>query len=178
MPLSAKRLLAFSDELNERWFPELRAMDPGLLRRDYKCSFYTPLGVLTHVGNVEKSWARTIAGESFAWDRPSKSRWEEADPVIDHLEEVRAYTHEVVEDLSADEMQRERQIDVDIDGFVREAVTPEEAVFTIFTHEQWHRGELLSILWSQGVEPPPVDWPRYGTALTASAGEREPTAHP
>lgn len=178
MPLSARRMLAFSDELNEQWFAELREMDPELLRRDYKCSFYTPLAVLTHVGNVEKSWARTIAGESFVWDRPSKSRWEEVDPVIDHLEDVRAYTHEVVDGLDEDDMQRPRAIDVDIEEFVREAITPEEALFTIFTHEQWHRGELLSILWSQGVEPPPVDWPRYGTRLTAEPGEREPAAHP
>jgi uncharacterized damage-inducible protein DinB len=176
VPLSAKRLLVFSDQLNDRWFPELRSMDPELLTRDYKCSFYTPLAVLTHVGNVEKSWARLIAGETFAWDRPSKDRWTEPEPVIDHLQAVRAYTHEVVDDLDPEEMQRPRHLDVEIEGFEREALTPEEALFTIFTHEQWHRGELLSILWSQGVEPPPVDWPQYGAELTTD--EAEPAAHP
>lgn len=176
MPLSAKRMLAFSDDLNAEWFPALRKMDPDILSQNYKCSFYTPLGVLVHIGNVEKSWARTIAGEPYLWDRPSKSSWETVDPVIEHLEEVRAYTHEVVDDLDEEEMQTPRRIRADIEEFERDEITPEEALFTIFTHEQWHRGELLSVLWSQGIEPPPVDWPRYGTELTADGAP--PAAHP
>lgn len=176
MVLSARRLIAFSDAINEEWFPALRELDAQVLTRNYECSFYTPLGVLVHMGNVEKSWARVIDGEPFGWDRPSKTTWETIDPVLEHLDAVRADTHQVIDDLPEDAFDEPRRIDVEIPGFVREELTVEEALFTLFTHEQWHRGELLAVLWSEQIEPPPLDWPRYGTPLTPGAAHPEP--HP
>jgi len=70
-------------------------------------------------------------------------------------------------------MQRPRPLDVDIPDFERDEVAPEEALFTIFTHEQWHRGELLAVLWSEGVEPPPVDRQRLGLELRPEAEHPE-----
>ena len=54
---------------------------------------------------------------------------------------------------------------MDPKGFQRGTFTVEELVWIVFTHEQWHRGEIIGSLWSRDVEPPVLDWHQYLTPI-------------
>lgn len=166
MAVSVHQMLAFSDAMNEKWFPWLREQPTDILDRDLKFSFYTPLGILTHLGNVEATWIGFIEGEGLDWRNPPYSTKElhEAAPVLEFLKETRARTHEIVDDRTEEELQEVLRLE-DASWLVKDELTVEELVWIVFTHEQWHRGELLAAFWSQGVKPPRVDWHQYDTPI-------------
>lgn len=166
MPISVHQMLAFSDDMNERWFPWLRDQDPKLLDANVECSFYTPIGVLTHIGNVEATWMDVVEGDQPDWRNPphSTKEFSEIEPVLDFLEETRERTHDLVDDLSEEDLQATRTLEDD-SYLEKGELTIEELLWIVFTHEQWHRGELLAAFWSRDVEPPRVDWHQYATPV-------------
>lgn len=166
MAISVHQMLAFSDDINERWFPWLREQETELLDRNFEFSFYSPLGILTHIGNVEATWMDLIEGKQPDWRNPPYSTKElhTVEPVIAFLQETRERTHELIDGLSEKELQRTAQLE-DASWLVKEELTLEELVWIVFTHEQWHRGELIAAFWSRDVEPPRLDWHQYGTPV-------------
>ncbi len=166
MAISVHQMIAFSDAMNERWFPWLDEQDPELLDRDLKFSFYSPIGILTHIGNVEATWIGFIEGEPLDWRNPphSTKEFSKIDPVVAFLKETRERTHEIIDGFSEKELQRALELE-DASWLVNDQLTVEELVWIVFTHEQWHRGELLAAFWSQGVEPPRVDWHQYDVPI-------------
>ncbi|MDX1611417.1 MAG: DinB family protein, partial [Candidatus Thermoplasmatota archaeon] len=129
-------------------------------------SFRSPLGILTHIGNVEHTWCGVIDGGQPDWRNPPYSTKElhTVEPVISFLEETRARTHELVDHLSEKELQRAIQLE-DASWLVKDELTIEELLWIVFTHEQWHRGELIAAFWSQDIEPPRLDWHQYDTPV-------------
>lgn len=163
MAVSVRQMLAFSDALQERWWPAMRAAPKELLAAPVDFSFMTPLGIMTHIANIENYYNDAIEGQKMVVARHSTKTWNELAPVEAYWREARGRTHKNVDDLSEADLVRE--IPIDVEGFAKKSYTVEELLFTIFTHEQWHRGEIMAAFWSKNVEPPKVDYPRYGTAL-------------
>lgn len=161
--MDVRRLLAYSDALSERWWQDLEKAPPEALAKVVDFTFLTPLGILTHMANVENAWVDVIRGEAPQWARHSTKKWSELAPVREYAREARARTHATVDALTDAEMQRACG---PVEGkFAKPTFTVEEIVFTIATHEHIHRGEVLAALWNQNVEPPPADYPRYATPL-------------
>lgn len=59
-------MLAVSDDIDDRWFPWLREREAKLSNANVECSSCTPLGVLTHIGNVEAVRCDVVEGEQPA----------------------------------------------------------------------------------------------------------------
>lgn len=166
MVLSVHQLLAFSDDLNERWFPGLREVPLEVLDHNFEFSFRSPLGILTHMGNVEHQWMNVVEGKDPDWRHPphSTKQFHELEPVLAFLEATRERTHDLVDDLDEEALARECPVEPGV--FKKDAFTVEELVWIVFTHEQWHRGELIAALWSKDITPPELDWHRYATPIT------------
>lgn len=166
MAVSVHQMIAFSDAINERWFSWLREQETELLDRNFEFSFRSPLGILTHIGNVEHTWMRLVDGEQPDWRNPPYSTKElhSVEPVISFLEETREATHDLVDDLDEKALGRTVTLE-DASWLVKEELTIEELVWIVFTHEQWHRGELIAAFWSQDIQPPRLDWHQYGTPV-------------
>lgn len=187
MAVSVHQMLAFSDDVNERWFPWLREQDPELLDEDLELSFHTILGVLTHIGNVEHTWMDVVEGGQPDWRNPPYSTKElhETEPVLDFLAETRERTHALVDDLDEGQLQATRELE-DTSWLEKDVLTIEELLWIVFTHEQWHRGELIAAFWSRDIQPERLDWHQYATPVGAigvpegvsphaQAGSDEPT---
>ena len=166
MALSVHQMLAFSDDLNERWFPWLREQPTEVLAHNYEFSFRSPLGILTHMGNVEHTWLGLLEGQQPDWRKPphSTKAFDEVGPVLSFLEETRARTHKLVDSLDEEALQQQHALE-DASWLQKDALTTEELLWIIFTHEQWHRGELLAAFWSRDIEPPRLDWHQYASPI-------------
>lgn len=161
--MDVRSFLAFNDAVAARWWDGLAKVPQEALQKQVDFSFLTPLGILTHMANVEMAWVDVIEGAEPQWARNSTRKWTELAPVRAYAEEARARTHRVVGALDAQGLQRAC---TPLKGsFAKPAFTVEEIVFTICTHEHIHRGEVLAALWSQNVEPPVADYPAYGVPL-------------
>lgn len=156
-------MLAFSDALQDRWWAGLEKVPPETLTKTVDFTFLTPLGILTHMANVEMAWVDVIEGQEPQWARHSTKKWSELAPVREYAREARARTHATVDALSEEEMLK---VCGPVEGkFAKPTFTVEEILFTICTHEHVHRGEVLAALWHQNVEPPVADYPAYATPL-------------
>lgn len=161
--MDVRRFLAYSDDLSRRWWDDLEKMPPEALAKTVDFSFLTPLGILTHMANVENAWMDVVEGVAPQWARNSTKKWSELAPVRAYWEEARRRTHALVDELDDAGLAR---LCGPVEGpFVRPELTVEEIVFTVCTHEHVHRGEVLAALWSQNVAPPPADYPAYLTPL-------------
>ncbi|MBI4392685.1 MAG: DinB family protein [Euryarchaeota archaeon] len=163
MAISVHRMLAFSDALQDKWWPAMRAAPAELLVSPVDFSFMTPLGIMTHIANIENYYNDALEGEKMMVARHSTKEWGELVPVEAYWRAARSRTHKNVDGLSETDLLR--QIPIEVEGFAKKDFTVQDLVFTIFTHEQWHRGEVLAAFWSKNVEPPKVDYPRYATPL-------------
>lgn len=154
-------MLAYNDALAARWWSDLERIDQAALSRVVDFSFLTPLGILTHMANVEMAWMDVVEGQPPQWARHSTKTWSDLAPVRAYA--ARARTHALVDALGAREM---KELRGPVEGpFARPHLSIEEIVFTICTHEHIHRGEVLAALWQQDVRPPPADYPAYLTPL-------------
>ncbi len=160
--IDVRRMLAWSDEMHARWWEGLEKMEPAVLADRVDASFLTPLGILTHMANVENGWMDVVEGDSPKWARHSTKAFIEREPVQTYATEARARTHALVDTLTTEGMERACPAD---GPFAKPAFTVEEVLFTIVTHECFHRGELLAVLWQKDITPPVCDYPTYGTPL-------------
>jgi uncharacterized damage-inducible protein DinB len=161
--MDVRRFLAYSDALSARWWDDLAKLPPDALAKTVDFSFLTPVGILTHMANVENAWVDVIERKEPQWARHSTKTWTELAPVRAYAQEARARTHAVVDALSDADLASMRG---PVKGnFARDTLSVEEVLFTICTHEQIHRGELLAALWVQNVTPPVSDYPAYLTPL-------------
>lgn len=161
--MDVRRFLAFSDALQERWWADLEKVPLEALTKTVDMTFLTPLGILTHMGNVEMAWMDVVEGQPPQWARNSTKKWSELAPVREYAREARARTHRIVDGL--DDAGLARTCGPVEGPFARKEFTVEEILFTMLTHEHVHRGEVLGALWQQNVAPPPADYPAYGTPL-------------
>ena len=161
--MDVRSLLAYSDALSRRWWDDLAKVPQESLAKPVDFSFLTPLGILTHMGNVENAWMDVVEGQAPQWARHSTKKFTDLASVRAYAEEARARTHRLMDGLDAAGLAR---VCGPVEGpFARPTLTVEEIVFTVFTHEHIHRGEVLAALWHQNVQPPPADYPAYLTAL-------------
>lgn len=162
--MDVRDLLRYNDALAARWWADLERLDEKVLAAPVDLSFLTPLGILTHMANVEQAWMDVVEGREPRWARHSTKSWDTLAPVRAYAEEARARTHALVDGLDAEGLAR---LCGPVEGpFARPHLTVEEILFTVCTHEHIHRGEVLGALWHQGVAPPPADYPTYLTPLT------------
>lgn len=161
--MDVRRFLAWSDALHARWWDQLAKLPADLLAAKVDASFLTPLGILTHMGNIEMAWMDAVEGQPPQWARHSTKKWSELQPVRAYAAEARARTHALVDGLDEAAMRRPCPLEAGV--FARPSLTVEEVLFTILTHECHHRGELLAVLWQKDVEPPVSDYPRYDVPL-------------
>lgn len=166
MAISVHQMLAFSDDLREAWWPWLRDQDPELLDHNFEISFRSVLGVLTHIGNVEATWIDLIEDIQPDWRNPPHSTKElhEIEPVLAFLDETRDRTHALVDDLDEKALQETRSLDDD-SWLEKGELTIEELLWIVFTHEQWHTGEVLAAFWTRDIQTPRVDWHQYATPV-------------
>ncbi len=161
--MDVRHFLAFSDALSERWWRDLEKVPAEALAKSVDMTFLTPLGILTHMANVEHAWMDVVEGHAPQWARRSTKTWSELAPVRDHAREARARTHRLVDGLDDAGLRRACG---PVEGpFARKEFTVEEIVFTVCTHEHVHRGEVLGALWQQNVAPPVADYPAYATPI-------------
>ncbi len=161
--MDVRSLLTYNDALAERWWADLEKVPAEALAKKVDFTFLTPLGILTHMANVEMAWMDVIEGGAPQWARHSTKAFSELAPVRDYAREARGRTHKLVDGLDAEGLQRKCG---PVEGpFVRPDFTVEEILFTITTHEHIHRGEVLAALWNQDIRPPPADYPVYMTPL-------------
>lgn len=161
--MDVRALLAYSDALSRRWWDDLAHVPADALVKPVDFSFLTALGILTHMANVENGWMDVVEGAPPQWARHSTKKFTDLASVRAYAEEARARTHRLVDGL--DEAGLRRACGPVAGPFVRPTLTVEEVVFTVFTHEHVHRGEVLAALWHQNVQPPPADYPAYLTPL-------------
>jgi uncharacterized damage-inducible protein DinB len=157
-------MLAYSDALSARWWDDLARVPPETLRKAVDFSFLTPLGILTHMANVENAWLDVVEGAQPRWARHSTKEWSVLAPVRAYAQEARRRTHALVDGLDDAGLQRACG-PVEAANFAKPTLTVEEIVFTVCTHEHIHRGEVLAALWHQDVQPPVADYPAYATPL-------------
>jgi uncharacterized damage-inducible protein DinB len=160
--LSALKMLDWSDAVHAAWTERLRKTDPALLRANFEVSFNTPLGVLTHLANVENGYVDVVEGLPQNWRRHSTKEFTDLEPVLAYARETRSRTRAVLARLGEGALGKSFPVDF----AANKAMTLEEILFTIVTHEQAHRGEILACFWQKDIEPPVVDYPRYGTPLS------------
>ncbi|HVL88039.1 MAG TPA: DinB family protein [Candidatus Thermoplasmatota archaeon] len=166
--MDVRRFLAFSDSISERWWDSLARVPAEALRANVDFSYFTPLGILTHVANVEMAWADVIAGEPPEWERHKPTEFTGLGAVRSFARQARARTHGLVASLDDAGLLR---LCGPVDPThaesrpARSHYTVEEILFHILTHEHLHRGEVLASLWHQNVEPPPSNYVDYGTKL-------------
>lgn len=161
--MDVRSFLAFQDAVAARWWDGLATLPPEALQKQVDFTFLTPLGILTHMANVEMAWVDVIEGAEPQWARHSTKKWNDLAPVRAYAQEARARTHRAVDGLDAAGLQR---LCAPVKGnFAKPAFTVEEVLFTLCTHEHIHRGEVLAALWSQNLEPPVADYPAYATPL-------------
>lgn len=161
--MDVRSLLAYSDALSRRWWDDLAKVPPETLVKPVDFSFLTALGILTHMANVENAWMDVVEGVEPQWARHSTKRFSDLAGVRAYAEEARARTHRLVDGLDTAGLQR--ACGPVAGPFARPTLTVEEVLFTVFTHEHVHRGEVLAALWHQNVPPPPADYPTYLTPL-------------
>lgn len=161
--MDVRSFLAYSDAISRRWWDDLAKVPHEALVKPVDFSFLTPLGILTHMANVENAWMDVVEGQPPQWARHSTKKFTELAPVRAYAEEARARTHRLVDGLDAAGLAVLRG---PVEGpFARPHLSVEEIVFTLCTHEHIHRGEVLAALWHQNVQPPPADYPTYLTPL-------------
>lgn len=166
--IDVRQILAWSDAMRARWWKRLEEIDGAVLAENREASFRSVCGILTHMANVENGWMDVaeagLEGETVApnWARHSTKTWSDLAPVREYAEAARARTHKLVDGLTEDALQTPCPVK---GPFARDAFTVEEILYTLVTHECFHRGEVLAILWQRDIEPPVCDYPAYGTSL-------------
>lgn len=157
--IDAKKLLDWSDAVHARWAEWLRKADPEILRTNFEVSFLTPLGVLTHMSNVENGYMDIVEGVEEKWARHSTKKFTDLEPVLAYAKETRDRTRRLV--ATTDSAKR-----FNVAFAEGGALSLEQILFTLVTHEQAHRGEILAICWQRNIEPAKVDYPVYATPLS------------
>ncbi len=148
--------------MHTRWWEGLEKLEATLLAEDTGASFRSPLGILTHMANVEQAWMDVVEDSPPQWARHSTKKWDTLAPVKAYVEESRVRTHGIIGVMSEEDLARDHPA---VGPFAKQAFSAEEILFTIITHECFHRGELLALLWQKDVEPPVCDYPAYATPL-------------
>ena len=74
--IDVRKMLAWSDALSARWWDDLEKVPQEALAKTVDMTFLTPLGILTHMANVEMAWMDVVEGEAPQWARaPPTSSW-------------------------------------------------------------------------------------------------------
>lgn len=151
--------LAFNRRVRTALFACLEGLPVGTFQEDVGISFGSPRDTLFHVVRVEDFWVNEfLRGGRRMVEARDRDQVETVKDLAGLWDRVSDATEAYVRALRREELAEVRRRTTG-DGFVEKTV--EEYLFTFLVHEVYHKGEVLAVLWQQGVEPPPVDYWRY-----------------
>ena len=152
--MELQQLYAHATRCHTTLAPVLRA-HPELLHREFVTTsrFNTIAKLLVHCNGAEEGWyARLI-------DKPWPPSY--ADRASNDLEslltDAEALRTETLAFIAASSPESLAQVFTVSLGKTT-SLTPQEILFHIINHEQWHRAQIYTALQSFGIEPPNLDY--------------------
>jgi len=158
MPLSALELFEYDHFVFRKFLEKIRALPWQDLTRNREISWNSIRNVLLHAAECEDWWLHHyIAGRTEDWKPWQYDEYDRFDAMEKKILEVQDKTKEFLRSLGRSELSAELEARSRISGTVVRC-TVEDLIFHVGTEELYHLGEIIAVLWQDGVEPPPVGY--------------------
>lgn len=161
---AVEELFAFTDYSWREYERAIRPLGDDVLTAPAPGSGWPALrDALAHINWAYVRWLANPAGTTHEPVEQVKS-WDELDT---YRRRVRGHTREYVDSLDEGELLTPREMNVD--GETR-LYSPADIFVHVFLHERQHHGDLNTLLYQLGVEPPIVE---YRFSLPESRAQTE-----
>jgi len=158
MPLSVLDLFEYDHFILRKFLEKTRALPWDDITRNREISWNSIRNVLLHIAECEDWWFHHyIAGCAKDWKPWQYDKCDSFDSMEKRILEVQDKTRRFLQSLGKEELNTELEVKGRISGTMVRC-TVEDLIFHVGTEEIYHLGEIIGVLWQDGIEPPPVGY--------------------
>jgi len=170
MTLSAFELLNYDHFVFRKFIDKIKALPWQDVTRNREISWNSIRNVMLHIVECEDWWIlHYIAGKKEDWKPWRYEEYDSIEAMERKIIEVQDKTREFVRSLGEPQLNARIEARSRTTGTVVKS-TVEDLIFQVGTEELYHLGEIIGVLWQDGVEPPPVG---YVFSYIKSQGPKE-----
>jgi uncharacterized damage-inducible protein DinB len=149
---AVEELFGFTDYSWREYERAIRPLSDDVLTAPAPGSGWPALrDALAHINWGYVRWLASPAGTTDEPVEPVRT-WDELDT---YRRRVRGHTREYLDSLGEDELLTPREMNVDGETLL---YSPADIFVHVFLHERQHHGDLNTLLYQLGVEPPVVEY--------------------
>ena len=158
MPLSAIELLEYDHFVFRKFLEKIKTLPWQDVTRNREISWNSIRNVLLHIAECEDWWLHHyIAGKAKDWKAWQFDQYDHFDLMEKKILEVQDETRRLVQSMGGSELMAKLEARSRISGTVV-SCTVEDLIVHVGTEELYHLGEIIGVLWQDGIEPPPVGY--------------------
>lgn len=150
-------MFEYSRSVRSRFATTLSELPAALVEKNTEASYYTMKNILLHmIDNEDWIVNYAIFGKSREYKRRKWDEYTDMQMVLEHMHGVEERTRQYLERV--DEIELKRRVNFELQSGSSFDLSVEECLFQSFTEQLYHMGELIALLWQEGVEPPKMQW--------------------
>jgi uncharacterized damage-inducible protein DinB len=150
-----RKLFEYNEEVRHRYLEYLARMSWEELVMNREASFQSLRNIFLHTLNVIDYWLDVLLDEQLCVEM-QYDEYSRIGEIYLYMGNVEKRLRTYLESLSSDGLAKKYVRTNDLNEIVE--VTAEDVLIHLFEEEVHHRGELITLLWQIGVEPPLMGW--------------------
>jgi uncharacterized damage-inducible protein DinB len=152
-------LYNYSSAVRRNFAMKLARLPRRVTFENREASFHSMKNILVHMVYVE-AWlvGSAILGEKRSYKEPNFASFKNMRMVIEYLDQVESNTRTYLQHASKGELSRKVRFRFSSKQRHKYNLTAEECVFQSVTEQLFHIGELIALLWQEGIAPPNMEW--------------------
>jgi len=153
--LDVRKLLEYDEEVRHRYFDALAKLPWDGLVKNREASFHSIRNIFIHTLSAIDYWLDFLQKEQLHIRRKF-DEYKSIEEIRRYMEYVELRLESYMDNLTSQGLMKEYPRTNAAKETIK--VTAEDVLIHIFEEEVHHRGELITLLWQIGVEPPPMGW--------------------
>ncbi len=150
-----RKLFEYNEEVRHRYLEYLAKMPWEELVMNREASFQSLRNIFLHTLNVIDYWLDVLLDEQLCVEM-RYDEYTRIGEIYEYMGNVEKRLRTYFESLSSDGLAKKYVRTNDLNEIVE--VTAEDVLIHLFEEEVHHRGELISLIWQMGGEPPIMGW--------------------
>ena len=153
--VEVKQLIEYNERIRHRYFETLKKVPWEEFVKNREASFHSMRNIFIHTLGAVDYWLDFLKKENVHSNKKFDDYLNFRD-VNAYMEQVEKRTHGYFDSLPPDWLTRKYTVTNDVNETVE--ITAEDVLIHVFEEEVHHRGELITLLWQMGIEPPMMGW--------------------
>ena len=148
-------LLKYNEKIRRQYFDRLTQLSWEEFTKNREASFHSIRNIFIHTLDAVDYWFSFLQKKEFHTLKQF-DEYKSFGEVKTFMEQVERKTYDYLNSLSIAKLRETYTANDDSGKPIQ--VTAEDILIHLFEEEVHHRGELITLLWQMGVEPPLMSW--------------------